>query len=145
MIDIAVTYGSTPVRFSYAWVCRILKYVLNKERVQHMSLGIRFIDDTEMIRHNRMYRKKRGPTDVLSFGYEDEAGDIIIDVDDVRRVVSVQGGRMRDQVGMLLVHGLLHILDYDHVRRDEARRMWEKQDVYSKHLAVDRIAFDGFG
>lgn len=145
MIDIAVTYGSTPVRFSYAWVCRILKYVLNKERVRHKVLGVRFVDDTEMIRHNRTCRKKHGPTDVLSFGYEDESGDIIVDVDYVRRIVHVQRGRMSDQAGMLLVHGLLHILGYDHEHRAEARRMWKKQDAYAAYLGVDRIAFDDFG
>lgn len=140
MIDITVSYGKTPVRFSYAWVCRILKYVLNKEGVQHMLLGVRFVDDNEMKRLNRIHRKKNQPTDVLAFEYDDESGDIIIDVDFVRR----HGGRMRDGVGMLLVHGVLHVLGYDH-DNGGARAMWEKQDACAARLGVERITYEDFG
>jgi len=65
---------------------------------------------------NRTWRRKDRPTDVLSFpsGERDFLGDLVIDVPYARRQARRRGHALRREVQILLAHGLLHLLGYDH-------------------------------
>lgn len=87
------------------------------------SLGVRFASDREVHRMNRDYRGKDKPTDVLSFpGDSDEAspdggrhlGDVLISVPTARRQAEARGHSAERELKVLLLHGLLHCLGYDH-------------------------------
>lgn len=78
---------------------------------------------------NRRYRNRDTPTDVLSFPLADDVcpdllGDVVISVDTLRRQARQRKRSMADELLRLLIHGILHLLGYDHeVSPAEARRM----------------------
>lgn len=82
---------------------------------------------------NRQYRGKDKPTDVLSFPLADDLhpellGDVVISLDTATRQAQRRGHSLREEVQILLIHGILHLLGYDHeVSRSEAIRMHRKE------------------
>ncbi len=101
------------------------------------SFGVRLVDDDEMRSLNRQFRGKDSPTDVLSFPGGDSAegrhlGDVVIAIPRTRSQATRQGHSTQRELRLLLVHGVLHCLGYDHemdsgeMERLEARlrRKW---------------------
>ena len=94
---------------------------------------------------NRQYRGKDQTTDVLSFALRegkfshiqpDVLGDIIISVPTALRQAKDAGHELSREIDVLLVHGLLHLLGYDHERGEgEARRMKRRETQLLKRLA----------
>jgi probable rRNA maturation factor len=86
---------------------------------------------------NGQYRGIDGPTDVLSFsqheGDEDFdsagnlLGDVVISVETAVRQASERGADLDSEIDVLLVHGLLHLLGYDHAEPGEAEAMFARQ------------------
>ena len=76
-----------------------------------------------------------GPTDVLAFPMDEQIpddepyvlGDIVICPDVAREQVADTGGKVTEEVDLLLVHGFLHLLGYDHVRPQDARSMRHRE------------------
>lgn len=88
----------------------------------HFSVAI--VSDKEIHKMNKTYRKKDKPTDVLSFRYDDTNGEIVISAERVRAQAKEYGHSMTTEVAFLLVHGILHIMGWDHERSEkEAREM----------------------
>ncbi|HEX6861653.1 MAG TPA: rRNA maturation RNase YbeY [Thermoanaerobaculia bacterium] len=79
------------------------------------SFGVRFASDREVRRANRSFRGKDKTTDVLSFpGEEGHLGDVLICVPQARRQAEEAGHPVSRELKVLLLHGLLHCLGYDH-------------------------------
>jgi probable rRNA maturation factor len=97
------------------------------------ELTITLVGDDEIHRLNRDYRGKDRPTDVLAFamregrrvaGDERVLGDVVISLDTAARQARRRRVSTADEVRTLLIHGVLHLLGYDHERSvAEARRM----------------------
>ncbi len=96
------------------------------------------VDDATMADFNHRYRKKEGTTNVLSFpagdddenfpGRSSELGDILISLDTAYKEAGEQNTSLHFRVAELMIHGLLHLLGYDHERsEEEAQAMWEKE------------------
>jgi probable rRNA maturation factor len=105
--------------------------------VEEIGLGpecvaVRLIGDAEMARLNETYRKKKGPTDVLSFPAATDSakagtlrqqvqrargeflGDIAISPKVARRNAKSLGRQLPEELKVLILHGVLHLLGYDH-------------------------------
>lgn len=87
------------------------------------ELSIALIGDHEMRPLNAKYRKQNRTTDVLSFALEDHSkagkgmlGDVVISVEQARRQAKEHGATLKREMATLLIHGLLHLLGYDHER-----------------------------
>lgn len=83
------------------------------------SFGVRLIDDDEMRQLNWRFRGLDRPTDVLSFpgGDTEEGhhlGDVVISIPTARAQAEQRGHSTRSELRLLLVHGVLHCLGYDH-------------------------------
>jgi probable rRNA maturation factor len=80
------------------------------------SLGVRFVGDREMRRVNRQFRGMDKTTDVLSFPDDpaDHLGDILISIPTARRQAEAAEHGVDREVKILLLHGVLHCLGYDH-------------------------------
>lgn len=79
------------------------------------SFGVRFASDREVKRANRSFRGKDKTTDVLSFpGEEGHLGDVLISVPQARRQAEAAGRPVSRELRVLLLHGILHCLGYDH-------------------------------
>jgi probable rRNA maturation factor len=85
------------------------------------ELAVVLAGDRLLRRLNREYRGKDGPTDVLSFpGGDGEAGlgDVVISVETARRNARGLGRTLPQELDVLALHGLLHVLGYDHETDD---------------------------
>jgi probable rRNA maturation factor len=99
------------------------------------ELSLVLVSDRVMHDLNRAWRGKDRPTDVLAFAQAEEGpaphgllGDVVISVDTARRQAASFGHSLVVEADRLLVHGLLHLLGYDHERSPaEARRMQRKE------------------
>ena len=81
-------------------------------------------DDALQRRLNREFRGADKPTNVLSFeGAPATLGDVVLALETIAAEAEAQGKTLDDHVAHLVVHGVLHLMGYDHQRRDQARRM----------------------
>jgi len=83
------------------------------------EVDVLLTSDAELQRLNRTFRRKNKPTDVLSFPAPPEisllhAGDLAISLDTAQRQAATFGHSLRDEVRILLLHGLLHLSGLDH-------------------------------
>ena len=108
-----------------------------------MALTIRIVDEEEMKELNRRYRGKNRPTNVLSFPFEplpnvhvDLLGDIVVCGPVVAREATTQKKSLMGHWAHMIVHGMLHLLGYDHETDYQAKRM---EGVEQKLLA--RLGF----
>ena len=94
------------------------------------ELAIRVTDIEESAELNERYRHKTGPTNVLSFPFEDPPGivteilgDLVICAPVVQREADEQGKLQEAHWAHMLVHGVLHLCGYDHLDASEADEM----------------------
>ena len=103
------------------------------------ELCITFIDDTEMRKLNSNYRNIDRTTDVLSFPQDEQfLGDVVISIPtalrNAKRYVSEDG----DEVKRLIIHGILHLLGYDHKKKKERETMRAKEkELFSNTLKLE--------
>ena len=86
------------------------------------ELGIALVSDARMRILNRSYRRKDYATDVLSFE-GDGVGDLVIATGVARRQAREAGHPYQTELRVLALHGLLHLLGYDHERPEDRGRM----------------------
>ena len=79
-------------------------------------------------RLNSNYRRKDYPTNVLSFPYGNGSGDVVLCHPVIAKEARAQGKSLRAHYAHLVVHGVLHLRGYDHLRRKDAARM-EKAEI----------------
>lgn len=91
------------------------------------EIEVCLVSRREIKRLNRIYRDKDAVTDVLSFLLEDKplSGQIFICYTYVKEELSA-GEDLSDQIGSLLIHGILHLYGYDHKNSEEERKMNQK-------------------
>lgn len=103
------------------------------DRNGRVNLG--FVDDAASQALNRRYAGQDEPTDVLSFNYREgdqsvdgaELGDIAINLDAARRQAEQYGIAFDHELALLLVHGTLHLLGFDHQDKSRQTRMGSLQ------------------
>lgn len=105
------------------------------------ELSVLLCDDTTIRTLNRDYRDIDRPTDVLAFPQEEGLdpgiaslpprilGDVVISLETARRQAQAEGRTIASEVTMLLGHGLLHLLGYDHRTEVEERSMKARTDA----------------
>ena len=99
------------------------------------ELSVSFVDDEEMADLHLRYMGEPGPTDVLSFPLNEVDDRGVTLLGDVVIAPAVAARNHPDdpaaEVRLLLVHGILHILGYDHEDEGERAEMWARQERYS--------------
>jgi probable rRNA maturation factor len=106
------------------------------EGIADAELSISFVTEDEISELHRRYLQEDGPTDVLSFPLDDEAGeDGLRQLGDVVIAPAVAARNNPDdpaaELRLLLVHGILHLLGHDHMSDGEKAEMWARQERYS--------------
>lgn len=119
---------------------RLAELVLEQEGLDsETGVSLVLIDETQMAQLNESHMGKSGPTDVLSFPIESstpgvpparslggppiELGDVFIAPTIVRANAERHGAVFEDELSLMVVHGLLHLLGWDHATEDEAIQM----------------------
>lgn len=138
-----------------AVVTRALKQVAE---LHHLGAGVEvsvvLVDDEEIRRLNREYRKKDMPTDVLSFAAnettgeepeyqvpreaEDVLGDVVVSLEMALRQSEEYGHSLSREVGFLVVHGMLHLLGHDHQDEESRAAMRAAEEVVLAAVGLDR-------
>ena len=99
------------------------------------ELSLVFVSDRRMRGLNRRFRGVDRPTDVLSFNMREgephpdkvALGDVVISVETAARQAGELGHPLENEIDRLFLHGLLHLLGYDHAEADGRRRMRAKE------------------
>ena len=124
-------------------VVEIARAVLRAEQVRDARLSITFVDNRRIAQLNRRHLEHRGATDVISFGFASEsvdgplAGDIYIAPDVARRNAIVHGVPIREEMMRLVVHGVLHVIGFEHPDGEERSEspMWREQERLVRSLS----------
>lgn len=121
---------------------QLARFVMDRMRVHPLAeLCIKAVDEATIAELNEQWMEKEGPTDVLAFpmdelrpGLVDEEpeegvlGDLVLCPAVAERQGEAAGHGFRAEVELLTVHGILHLLGYDHAEPEEHREMFGLQD-----------------
>lgn len=125
-IQIASEARDLPTRDQFRrWVDAALRPVESDSEIV-----IRIVDEAESAQLNQQYRRKSGPTNILSFPFEappgpqlNLLGDLVVCAPVVAREALQQHKKLQDHWAHIIVHGVLHLLGYDHIEDKDAERM----------------------
>lgn len=122
-----------------------VRATLKAHDAEACEVSVLLTDDNDIRDLNRDYRKIDKPTDVLAFAMREGEdnnvnpnllGDLVISLETASRQavtadagLSVNSSSIETEVAMLAVHGVLHLLGYDHQTREETTTMFEKQNA----------------
>lgn len=113
------------------------------------ELMIVIADDETLRELNRRFRGINAPTDILSFANENRGpfaggsgsfprylGDLVLSLPTAQAQAAAVGGPLVQELQLLIVHGVLHLLGYDHAGPEEKARMWAAQERVLRRLGV---------
>lgn len=112
------------------------------------DLSIIIGNDTFLKELNRKYRQVNAPTDVLSFPVNEKdpdtqsnyLGDIAISLQRASEQASSSGNSIEEELQLLVVHGTLHLLGYDHLEKVDKKKMQTVQDKILKQLGIKPVS-----
>lgn len=123
----------------YSFLPKIIDKILEMEKVKSATFSIVFIDDEKMHELNKTYRGIDRTTDVLSFAFEDnekieynirQLGEIFVSIPKMKEQALEYGHSETRELSFLVVHGILHLLGYDHTLGEKfEKEMFEKQEL----------------
>ncbi len=117
-------------RVDRAALRRVATKTLRAERATaRANVTLIIVSDARMCELNRRFHRRNAPTDVLSFPSDEPGylGDIFISYETARTNARAAHWRIRDELQLLVVHGLLYLLGYDDLRPRARAEMWKRQ------------------
>ena len=141
-MPVYITDETTDTSLNISHINKVAGQLLELCKLSDSELSILLVKDSRMAELNETYRHKAKPTNVLSFPMSDEQsaedgllGDIVISVDTARREAQQNKITLHSRVTKLLIHGLVHLLGYDHERSEkDYLLMEEKEKILSDQL-----------
>ena len=132
---INIDFTGTPDKVYVALIEDAVEAVLAAENSPNpVSINLLISDDQHLQQLNRKYLGFDRPTDVLAFpmdepvdGLDGHLGDIAISMDAAGRQAEEAGHSVESELQLLLVHGILHLLGYDHHTEEDKKVMWTVQ------------------
>ena len=126
----------------------VVEYALKSQGVDNSIFNIIIVDCDEIKNINKIYRGKDSVTDVISFALEDDTtfiktdfrvlGDIYICLDKALEQSELYGHSFKREICFLAVHGLLHLLGYDHMNESDEKIMFELQERILEEYGIKR-------
>ena len=122
----------------------LLEYARIKENLEDTELefSVIIVDNKRIHEINKEYRGIDRPTDVISFALEDNhyrvLGDIYISIDKVREQAREYGHSEKRELAFLTVHGFLHLLGYDHMKPEDEKVMFARQEEILNGFGITR-------
>ena len=116
---------------------KVYSYFCEEEKKENKIVNLIFCNREQMEDFNFSYRKMRKNTDVLSFPMEEEAipilGDIIINLD------YLDEKNMIEEIYILFIHGLLHLVGYDHINQKDALKMQRQEKIIFDKVKENKV------
>ena len=135
----------TRIPISRTRVAAIARAVLKAEKVRDAMLSIAFVSNPAIRKLNKRHLKRDRVTDVIAFGLgragknQPIVGDIYIAPGVARESAAANGVRVSDEITRLVVHGVLHVLGYDHPETGRMKSaMWRRQEKLVARLTKPR-------
>ena len=132
----------------YSYLDGVIKRTLEKEEALNSIFSIIFIDNEQIRKINATYRGIDRETDVISFAFEDVKddfsltkrvlGDIYISIPKMQEQAKSYGHSEKRELAFLTVHGLLHLLGYDHQTPEEEEKMFGLQKEILDEEGISR-------
>ena len=130
-------------------VKKVLKKAMKIEHLKNTSFNLILVDDSYIHELNKTYRKIDRVTDVITFALEDDdkcllpkgkrvLGDIYISIDTAERQAKEYGHGLDRELCFLAVHGVYHLLGYDHLNEKDEKIMFQKQEEVLKEYGLER-------
>ena len=126
----------------------LLENICRDEKLDNVVFNVIIIDNAKIKEINRTYRGIDRETDVISFALEDDKtfnfedvrilGDIYISIDKARSQSEEYGHSFKRELSFLAVHGLLHLLGYDHMTKEDEEVMFKKQEEVLSRYDIKR-------
>ena len=124
---------------------KVIKCTSEKLNIKDKYISIVFVNNEKIHEINKTYRNVDRPTDVISFAFLDNfdiddtsLGEIYISVDKIKeQAISYNHSELREEC-FLLVHGLLHLLGYDHMKKEDETVMFKLQEEILNEVGVNR-------
>ena len=127
-----------------AWIRKLAEVTLEREGYpKETEVTVLLVSEREMSGYNERFMKRSGPTDVLSFPVEDllpgvvpehdphgpplMIGDVFVAPSYVRRQAAEYEVTFEDELALMVTHGILHLIGYDHQVDDDAERMEQRE------------------
>jgi probable rRNA maturation factor len=128
------------------WIEKAARAALEHESADG-DLTIVLTDDAQLHELNRGYLGVDAPTDVLSFPASETdpetgaryLGDILVSIPRAETQALAAGHPLEAEVQLLVVHGVLHLLGYDHAEAEEKSKMWKAQEQILKNIGLAGI------
>jgi len=145
-VDLSINYPAASRLINRRQLIGLTGELLRKCRVAEYTVSLHLVNDEEIRSLNRTYRQKDSATNVLSFPFGEgadsslaslpvkELGDIVISLDTARRESVEYCQTFQHRLNWLVIHGLLHLLGYDHERS-------RKDEKIMQAMELDLLAF----
>jgi rRNA maturation RNase YbeY len=129
------------------WAGQVVRRVKGASFAKRCELSLVLTGDARVRKMNKAYRKKDKTTDVLAFPLREgrvlksglpgsgALGDVMISVPQTLRQAKAAGKKPKEEMALLLTHGILHLLGYDHATPAQEKRMFALQDKILRKLA----------
>lgn len=127
---------------------KLLKYALEYKKLENVEFNIIFVDNETIRNINKEYRNIDRETDVISFALEDNEdikfefgrllGDIYISIPKMKEQAKEYGHSEQRELSFLIIHGLLHLLGYDHETYEEEEVMFKEQELILDGYGITR-------
>jgi probable rRNA maturation factor len=146
-MEIQIRYQKRIPGLSTLTIKKIMKKLLEDLACDKLELSILFTDDKRIAELNKQYRGKDKPTNVLAFPMDEDPtdvetgmlGDVVISVDTALREAAGTGETPGETVYRLVVHGLLHLLGYDHERSPRDEKIMFREQARLLRLITEDI------
>lgn len=127
---------------------KFIDFALKYLKLDNVMFNVIIVDNEEIHKINKEYRNIDRPTDVISFALEDDdtfikidkriLGDIYISIDKAKEQAEEYGHTLLRELCFLTIHGILHLLGYDHMEKDEEEIMFELQERILTEYGIKR-------
>jgi probable rRNA maturation factor len=123
---------------------RLIQNILSSEKT-NSGVDLILVDDNLMKKLNREFTRRDKTTDVLSFGMQEGnsdpveypgLGDVYVCLDQAKRQAEERRLKLEEEVALLVAHGVLHLLGYDHQKKNQEVIMRKKEREYLKKIKV---------
>ena len=128
-------------------VHEVLVHGLNKLEIEEAIFNVIIVDNDYIHKLNKEYRNIDRETDVITFALEDDKtfnpdirilGDVYISIDKAKSQSVEYGHSLLRELCFLAVHGMLHLLGYDHMKKDEEVIMFKLQEEILDEMGIKR-------
>lgn len=137
----ALSFSLRPV------ISKILKEIAESEDLNDHIVSFIIVDNNEIWEINKIYRQIDRPTDVISFAERDgnpnhelgyELGEIYISYEKVIEQAKEYNHSELREFAFLVTHGMLHLLGYDHMNKEDEIKMFKRQDEILENIGINR-------